>query len=487
MEQDLGGLVAGMLLSAKGFDVEIFEKEAIPGGRNASINLNGFVFDVGPTFLMMKYVLDDVFEKTGYKAEDYLKFTKLSPMYRLFFKDYSIDIHSDKEKMKKEIEKRYGKENSKGLEKFIKRETLRYKYLMPCLEKDYSYFRRFFEKEFLLSLPHLSIGRTLFSVLGDYFSNEEARLCFTFQSKYLGMSPWACPGGFAIIPYIEHSMGIYHVEGGLSKISEVMARLIEEKGGKIHFNSKVKRVILEGKNASGVELENGEKVFGDKVIINSDFAYFMANLFSEKESKKYTKDSLAKKKYSCSTFMVYLGLDKEYNNLEHHNIIFAKEYRKNVNEIFSGKFDENDFSLYARYSTLNDKTVSPKGCSQLYVLIPAPNNNLGKNIEWKEFEEKIYQNAIKIMAERLNLPDLKDHIIAKKIISPVDWENDYNVYYGATFNLAHNLRQMLWFRPRNKLEGFKNIYLVGGGTHPGSGLPTIYQSAIISSNMISDG
>ncbi len=479
-----GGLTAGLLLSSWGHDVEIFERLAVPGGRNSSIDVNGFIFDVGPTFLMMKFVLEDVFKEAGYNIKDYLKITDLSPMYRIFFKDRSVDIFSDIEKMKNELERKFNKETASGLDKFIKNEAVRYKYLYECLNKDYSYFRRFFEKEFVKSIPHLAIGKSLFGVLGKYFKNEDARLCFTFQSKYLGMSPWQCPGAFAMIPYIEHSMGIYHVEGGLSKISEVMADLIIESGGRINYNTPIKKVLLKDKGAIGVELENGNKIYGDKIIINSDFGYSMTNLFDTKGNKKYSKEKLKKKKYSCSTFMIYLGLDKIYKNIEHHNIIFANEYRKNVEAIFNGKFTNQDFSMYVRNASINDSTIAPQGCSQFYILIPAPNNNLNKDIDWKLIEEEVYSKTIEIIKQKLGISDLEQHIVAKKIISPIDWDKDYNVYYGATFNLAHNLMQMLWFRPRNKLEGFKNCFLVGGGTHPGSGLPTIYQSAVISSNMI---
>jgi phytoene desaturase len=88
--------------------------------------------------------------------------------------------------------------------------------------------------------------------------------------------------------------------------------------------------------------------------------------------------------------------------------------------------------------------------------------------------------------ERTPLKDIESHIVAERMMTPLDWEKKSNVYLGATFNLAHTLTQMLYFRPHNRFEEIDNMYLVGGGTHPGSGLPTIYESARISSNMISE-
>lgn len=476
-----GGLVAGLLLQHKGYQVEIHEKNPLPGGRNSYLEINGHKFDIGPTFLMMKYILDEVFAEIGLKTDDYLKTIRLSPMYRLFYENNFIDVYEEKDKMKAELERVFPGEG-KLLDKFYRREEKRFKRMMPCLQKDYSSLLKFLHPDFLRAIPHFSIPRSLFGVLGDYFKNDKARLAFTFQSKYLGMSPWECPGAFAMIPYVEHSMGIFHVEGGLSKISEKMAEIFEKMGGTIKYNSTVKKVIIENKIAKGLLLENGAKETADAVIVDADFAYAMNEIV---DNKKYQKDKLNKMKYSCSTFMLYLGLKKEYD-LKHHNIIFAPKYRENIEDVFTGRLSHDNYSMYIRNASAQDKTLSPEGKSQLYILVPVPNKQAGKNIDWKKESPEIRSYIIKIIKERLGLNDIKENIEAEKIITPNEWVDEYSVYNGATFNLAHNLGQMLWFRPHNLLEGTKNCYLVGGGTHPGSGLPTIYESGRISAKMITE-
>lgn len=476
-----GGLTAGMILAKRGFDVSIFEKRNVPGGRNSSFTKNGFTFDVGPTFLMMKYILDEVFELAGQKAEDYLKFTRLSPMYRLYYEDNHLDVYEEKAKMKKEIERVFP-EDASGLEKFIEKESKRFERVVPCLEKDYSSFFDYFSKPVLLGLPYFSLGKTLYSVLGDYFKNPKTRIAFTFQSKYLGMSPWKCPGAFGIIPFIEHSMGIYHVEGGLSKISDAMAELVKKNGGKINYNKEVKEIIFKDKEAKGIELKNGKKYFADSVVINADFAHAMTSLFP-KNTVKYTKNKVEKKEYSCSTFMMYLGLNKKVN-LKHHSIFFAKNYKKNVDQLFKkGNFSTDDISFYVRNSGITDKVVVPKGKSQLYFLIPVPNKKIGDKINWKTLGSKIKKTVLKTLKERTGL-DIEKDIISETYVSPNEWQKDYDVFFGAVFNLSHKLRQMLWLRPHNELESVKNCYLVGGGTHPGSGLPTIYESGRITAELI---
>ncbi len=475
-----GGLTAAMLLAHRGFEVEVFEKDPKVGGRNQTIEEQGYKFDTGPTFLMMKYILDEVFAESGEDVEKHLKFKKLSPMYSLLFKDKEISVYDEYEKMKAEIKRVFpGEEDS--LKKMLDYEKKRFARLMPCLQKDYTSFTRFFNKDFIKALPHFSLGKSMFEELGKYFRPDDLRLTFTFQSKYLGMSAWECPAAFMMIPYIEHAFGIYHVEGGLSAISEKMAELAMKKGANLRLSSPVKELILEGKKVKGVLLENGEKHFADEVIMNADFAYSMANIVPKNTLKKYSKARLEKKKYSCSIFMIYLGVDKEYDT-PHHQIAFAKDYKTNVRDIFNDLRLSKDTSFYVRNASINDKTLAPKGHSALYILVPVANNK--SKIDWEKEKDSFKENVLDLIEERTAYKDLRKHIKFEKVITPADWENDYNVFFGATFNLAHSLNQMLYFRPRNKFEELDNLYLVGGGTHPGSGLPTIYESARISANMI---
>lgn len=476
-----GGLTAGMLLSHRGFDVTIYEKNHRVGGRSQELDLNGFKFDLGPTFLMMKFLLDQVFEESGRKIDDYLKFDLLDPMYRLQYEDKKVDIFWKKEKLKKELEEKIGMP-PETYDKFLEKEGVRFKKMYPCLQKSYHKLTSYLSVDLFKALPHLGIGKSMYSDLGRYVKNESDRLAFSFQSKYLGMSPWECPAAFMIIPYIEHQFGIYHVEGGLSRISDAMAKVIEEEKGTIKLNSPIKKLIIEKGAVKGVELENGEKDFADEVILNADFAYAMSQL-AEGKTKKYSKPKLSKKKYSCSTFMLYLGLKKTYD-LEHHTILFSEDYKKYVNKIFKDHDMDEDLSIYVRNASINDKTLAPEGKSAVYVLVPVPNNR--SKIDWDKDKKKWRELVIKQMEEKLKMTNLEANIEVEKIITPKDWEIDYNVFLGATFNLAHTLDQMLSLRPRNKFEEWENCYLVGGGTHPGSGLPTIYESGRITSNLISE-
>lgn len=479
-----GGLSAAMLLASMGYKVNIFEKQAYIGGRNSSINLDDYTFDMGPTFFIMKSILEEIFEKTGRKLGDYVKLKEINPMYRLVFgngKTFNPWSLSHKENMLEEIEKNFPGESS-GYLSYLKREKIKCEKLIPCLQVPYSSWNDFIKLRFLKALPYLDAHTSLYGALERYFEDDLLKLAFTFQAKYIGMSPWNAPGTFSIISYLEHSDGIYHVEGGLNKLSQAMAEVIKEQGGNIKLSSPVDKIIFEGKKAVGIKLDDGSIVRGDHIIMNADFAKGMSKLFPENLRKKYSDTKLYKKKYSCSTFMLYLGIDKIYSDISHHNIIFAEDYKSNIDDITKNRVLSDDFSFYVQNASVSDQTLAPEEKSTLYILVPVPNNK--SEIDWDKERVVFRDKVIKALETKGGFKELSHHIEVEKIITPKDWENEKDVFLGATFNLGHQVSQMLIFRPHNKLEGYKNLYLVGGGTHPGSGLPTIYESGKITADLI---
>ncbi len=476
-----GGLTCAMILARRGFSVTVFEKAEHVGGRNAPLKLGSYTFDTGPTFLMMSFILEEMFSEAGKRMADYLDLRKIEPMYHLDYRDITVDPSSDERKTTDDVQRIFPG-NEQGVLAFYAREKHRFERLFPCLQKDYVHFRTFFHPDFLRAVPVLGIGESLFQNLGRYFRDDRLKMSFSFQSKYLGMSPWECPAAFTMIPYVERRYGIYHVIGGLNAISAAMAKAAQENGAVIHTGAPVQEVLTEGGRATGVLLASGEKVIAEEVVINADFGYAATHLFRSGVLRKYTPEAVAKKQYSCSTFMIYLGVDKQYD-LPHHNIYFSRDYEGNVRDIFNTLRLSPDPSFYLQNASVTDPTLAPAGKSTIYILVPVPNNAAA--VDWEKEKEAFRNAVLDLVAERTPLSDIRSHIEVERIVTPADWERDYHVYRGATFNLAHNLLQMLYFRPRNEFEDLQNCYLVGGGTHPGSGLPTIYESGRITANLLS--
>ncbi len=477
-----GGLTAAMILAAKGYDVEVFEKSSSVGGRNARIQLGPFTFDTGPTFLMMLNILQEAFELAGKRVEDYLEIESLDPLYRLHFADGRVFSPSqDQETMRAELE-RFSPGAYAQYQAFMEYEGKKIERIAPCLQVPYGSLRDYTRPRFLKAIPYLDAHLSLHKHLGRFFKEEALKLSFTFQAKYLGMSPWHCPATFSMIGFVEHQGGVHHVKGGLNRISHAMAKVIEEAGGKIHLNTTVQEVLVNKGKAYGLRLANGETVHGDDIVLNADFGHAMHHLVDSRHLKRWAPKKVASKDYSCSTFMIYLGLDKVYEEVAHHNILFAADYKKNVAEIAEDFVLSEDPSIYVQNASVTDPSLAPPGKSTLYILVPIANNKA--QIPWDDLRQRYRDKVLDIVERRCGLTDLRQHIEVEKIITPDDWEQKYNVYQGAVFNLAHNLTQMLYFRPHNDFDDLEHCYLVGGGTHPGSGLPTIYESGIISAGLI---
>lgn len=474
-----GGLTAAMLLAHRGFQVTVVEKEAVVGGRSRERRLGPYSFDTGPTFLHQKFVLDEMFGEVGRKSEDYLDFVKLNPMTRLTWGDTQLHTYPTREQMEAEVERIFPGAGE-GYRRFMRDHAKKLRDVYPVLQRPFGSMTSYLSPLLLKSLPYIMTKQSVFDVLGNYFEDERLRLAFTFQAKYLGMSPWKCPALFSILAFTEYEFGIYHVQGGLCKISEAMAKVIEEEGGTIRLGAQVDEILQEGKRMTGVKLTSGEVIAADDVVVNADFAQAMTTLLN---GASVTPERMKRKAFSCSTFMLYLGVDKLYSEEPHHHVLFADDYQQNVRDIQGERTVSEDMSIYIRNSSITDPLVAPKGHSALYILVPTVNRRHDQ--DWDAFKQAYRDKIIARIEEKTSMKDLSQHIVAEEILTPANWQED-GVFLGATFNLSHHLGQMLYLRPHNRYQGFENCFLVGGGTHPGSGLPTIYESARISTNLICD-
>ena len=477
-----GGLTCAMILARRGVSVTVLEAEPQVGGRNAAIRLGPYTFDTGPTFLMLKDILDEVLAEAGATTADVLQAFPLDPMYRLQFRDRTVNVASDAARMCAEIERVFPGKGAR-LEKFMQREKTRFTRLYPCLQKSYHRATTLLHPDLLRALPHLALGRSLYDIMFGYFGDEQLALTFTFQAKYIGMSPWECPGLFSIIPYIEHAYGIYHTTGGLSRISDAMADVARRNGAEIRLSTPVKQVLVRDGAARGVELEDGSRLEADDVVINADFGYAMTHLIPRGTLRKWSPENLARRRFSCSTFMLYLGLDTVYRELPHHLIYLSNGARRTDRDALEDRAaDLEDPPFYVVNPNVTDPAGAPEGHSAIYVLVPTPNTHGGH--DWKRIEQELTAKVPGWLA-KVGMKDVAKHIKAQRAFTAETWRDDFNVHRGAVFNLSHTWLQLGPLRPKVKSPDIEGLYWVGGGTHPGSGLLTIMESANIAANYVS--
>jgi phytoene desaturase len=474
-----GGLTAALLLSHQGHDVTLFEARDRVGGRSSKVSVGSYQFDAGPTFFIYRPILDEVFATIGRKLDDYVNLIPVDPLYDLVFPDKTFTPHSNEANMLDQIKQHYP-EDVKGYQRYRIQEAKRLKRITPILQTPFSSLLDYLRPSVLQALPELDLGKSLYDRLRGYFKNEQLIYSMAFQAKYLGMSPYEAPSLFSILSFMEHAYGLYHIQGGLYHLNEAMADLAVSMGVKLRLNHQLVQTHINHKKIHHLEFKNGHQEAFDVVVFNGDFAS-IAQTIPNVHRPSYTNKKLDRLKFSCSTFTFYLGLDTTYP-LKHHTIVFSKDYPAYLKTLKENKHLTEDVSYYVHNPSVLDPSYAPEGHSTLFVLVPVP--NLKAPIDWKTHASVYYEKILTDMEHRVGLTNIRQHIKASKIISPLDWNQDYFVEYGANFNLSHSLDQMLYFRPHNQYNDIKNLYLVGGGTHPGSGLPTIYQSSLITAKMI---
>ncbi len=474
-------MATALLLAKSGAEVTVLEKQSRVGGRTSAIESDGYRFDLGPTFFLYPQILQEIFQAVGRDLFKEVPMTRLDPQYRLIFgAGGELNATSDIERMVAEIAK-ISPADAPQFRRFMSENRVKMEKFAPCLQVPFPGWTSLINLRLLSVLPFLKPWKSLHSELASYFKDPRLQLAFTFQSKYLGMSPFQCPSLFSILSFLEYEHGVWHPTGGCSSITRNMARVAEELGVKIQLNTAVEEILFTGRRATGVRTAQGE-MRADAVVVNADFANAMSKLVPNGLRRRWSDAKLAKKDYSCSTFMLYLGVEGKFDNLAHHNIYVAKDYRRNLDEIERQHVLSEEPSFYVENPSRTDDTMAPPGHSALYVLLPVTHQH--PNVDWNK-ERVRYRNLAIQQLMKIGLPaDIEKRIRFERVITPADWESKVDVYRGATFNLAHNFSQMLHLRPRNRFEEFDGMYLVGGGTHPGSGLPVIFESARISSKLV---
>jgi phytoene desaturase len=475
-----GGLAAAMLLANAGAEVTVLERLPGVGGRSGTIVADGYRFDIGPTFFLYPTVLSEIFATCGLNLWDEIDLIRLDQMYHLIFEGGGeIRASADLTQLAQEIA-RFSPADAAALPRFITDNRLKFKAFRPVLQAAFSDIRALLTPTVLKALPVLRPLTSIDTELAKYFKDPRVRLAFSFQSKYLGMSPFKCPSLFTILSFMEYEHGVFHPRGGCGGMMDTMAKLARGLGVRIKTQEPVTEILFNGRQVTGVRTPAGEYA-ADALVINADFAQTMCKLVPDRLRRRWRDRRLAKKKFSCSTFMLYLGIEGRLEHLAHHTILLSEAYAQNLREIEEGTAPPTQPSLYVQNACITDPEQAPAGHSTLYVLVPVSHEK--GLIDWHN-EQARFRAMILKRLEGIGIEDIERRIKFEKCLTPAGWEHDLQIYRGATFNLTHSMRQMLHNRPRNRFEDLDRVYLVGGGTHPGSGLPVIFESARITAQLM---
>lgn len=477
------GLAAGVRLAAKGFKVEIYEKNDKIGGRMNQIEQDGFKFDVGPTIIMMRELYEDVFKASGVDPLDYLDFSRIEPMFETIFSDgTSINATSDLVSLTRDNES-ISEKDALGYMKYLADVYQRY-----LVAKNHFIDRSFRKPSDFYNIKTLYQGLKLktfsnaYDSIGKFVDNEKLKQSLAFQTLYIGVSPYTGPSIYTIIPMIELLYGVFYLKGGMYAMAKAMEKRLLELGGTIHLNADVSKIIIKDKHVTSI-IVNDKEVEGDIFVSNADFPYAMDNLISEnKYKKKYTPKKIDKMEYASSSFILYLGMKKKYPK-KVHTIYFTSDFKRNINDLFEDIVPK-DPSYYVYSPTQIDQTLAPDGKEILYILVPVPSLHHSKNT-WDSDDVKKYSDyVLDLVSKQKGLEDIKENIETMKVYSPKDFEREFNLKHGATFGLKPTLKQSNYYRPQNKSRYVNNLYFAGSSNHPGAGVPIVLNSAKLAVNEI---
>ena len=467
----IGGLSTGLRLLHAGYTVTIYEKNSQPGGVLSSISSpdGAFKFDESSSIPINPLTYFEIFKDLGKDPKDYLDWVELEPYYKVFFSSQkSLRLHTNLSQTQEALKTLWPKD-LEGYTKYVFDTSLKY------LTAKKHLLNRTFTKSLDLWAPS-----TLFYLLkifpftsasshvAHYIDSQELRQLILFQTFFMGISPYQIPNIYTAIPAQSQVDGLIHFKGGLSAYTKALARLFEELGGKIYYNHPISKVFTSSKQAKGVICD---KTFipSDLVILNSDFTYSQKRLLPSRKMRSF--------KYSCSTFIVHLGLNKKFEELEVHNLYLNKHFKKEVNRVFKGKLPITPSLYIYSPSCIDDSFCVNSKYSIINIMIRVPNLCF-TSINWDNTAKHyLYNLCVKLLSTIPGLSYIDNHIIYSTITTPISFKKKYHYTYGSCFGIGHTFFQSMAFRPQVKDTQFDNLYYIGTSIHPGNGASIVMDAS----------
>ncbi len=308
-------------------------------------------------------------------------------------------------------------------------------------------------------------------------------MAFSFVPLFIGGNPFTTTSVYSLIAYLENQYGMLWVRGGTHRFVEALEKLFLELGGTIRLNSEVTKIEVDerDRNVTGVFTANGNYFPTEIVVSNADVAMTYTKLIEKQFRRKNSVRRFEKAKYSMSLFMIYFGTKKTYPELPHHNVIFGPRYKELIKDIFDRHILPDDFSIYLHVPTRTDPELAPAGCETFYACVPVTHQDSG--IDWEKTKEPFRDRVLQYLNDNY-IPNLLENLEVCEVFTPLDFERELNAYKGSAFQLQPLMSQSGWFRPHNRSRDITGLYIVGAGTHPGAGVPSVLLSGKITSEQI---
>jgi len=460
------GLSAATFLSKLGWEVDVVEKHDQPGGRCRQFKVDGYTFDMGPSWYWMPDVFERYFAQFNKKVADYYTLKRLDPSYRIYWNQDAMDVPADYQSLKELFE---SLEPGAGaqLDAFMKEAEYKYRVgINKLVFKPGQSLLEFMDFELVVGLFKLDVFRDIKSHIAKYFRHPKIRQMMEFPVLFLGALPENTPALYSLMNYADVKLGTWFPEGGMYKIVEGMHKLAEENGVKFHFNSNVNSIVVENGIAKGVTIANAETMYADVVVGAADY-HFIESKLLEEQYRSYTPAYWDKRVMAPGCLIFYVGTNCKIPGLLHHSLFFDVPFEKHANEIYTSPAWPKEPLFYLSATSVTDSTQAPTNGENLFFLIPIAAGLDGDDETTREHYFTVLCDRLK---ERTGV-DIKDHLVYKRAYCNSDFIADYNAFKGNAYGLANTLMQTAILKPSCKSKKVKNLYYTGQLTVPGPGVP----------------
>jgi len=466
----VAGLTAAALLAHRGYRVSLFEKQSVPGGRAASMTEDGFTFDLGPTLLFMPDVYRETFALWGGDFDREVPMQRLRPNYRLNYADgKTLEISSLLSETMRSLEA-VAPGSSRGFLRYFADAADAYQRSRRLFvgERIRS-FRHFLSPERIAALFATGAFRHLGAQAARSFGDPRVAGAFSFQSMYLGMSPFDAPLLYRLLLFTELGQGIFFPFGGIGALPRALDRAARANGAQLRYETEIAAVERNGRRVTAVRSVAGERIECDAVVLNADLPYAYDRLLGEP-----THRSL-RMRHTPSALLLYIALERRYEDLLHHEFLMPDDLRATCSDIFKRGRIPDDPAIYLCAPGASDPAMAPPGKEALYLLLPAP--SLEGVVDWEGDRTALVERALEIVEAR-RLPGLRSRIRWVRSRTPVEFQNELCLNRGSAFGLSHDLFQIGPMRPDNRHATLGNCFFAGASTRPATGLPLVTLGAV---------
>ena len=469
----VAGLAAAVRLACAGYKVTVFEANNFIGGKINSKTNNGFRFDMGPSVFTGPEYIKELYELCNEDFSEF-KYQKLSHTFNYFYPDgLNFHLSSDIETLMNQLSENL-KEDKKVLKKYLKKGEENYKAIAPLfIETSLHRPKHLLNKKIikaLFNIPKYKLNSTMDEENRSTFKNAKTVQLFNRFASYNGSNPYQAPAMLNMIQHLELNVGAFLPEKGMVQIVNAIYDLAIKKGVEFKLNEPVTKINIENKQVKGVITSKG-KYDADVVISNMDVTFTYEKLMPE--LKKPLKTLNQEK--SSSAIVFYWGIKKEFKELGVHNILFSVDYKKEFEDIFINKIQNNDPTIYINITSKEIKTDAPKGCENWFVMV---NSTINTGQNWEEEVKKVRQIFINKINKTLET-NIENFITSEEVMHPGSIEQKYSSKAGSIYGNASNNKYAAFYRHANFSKDIKGLYFVGVTVHPGGGIPLALNSAKI--------